>query len=465
VVDIEIHDAEVANLTIDRWVHARGESCCVVGRNGAGKQWIDQILLGQMTLPPGSIVPAERAYLVSFEAQQAVFEEELYNDDSDLTDDFDSGRRGIDFLPEECAEDTLIAQLNMTEVLHRPYREMSTGESRKILILSAFFSGYEVLICDNPFDSLDVESCRSLSEALHHIQQQGVSLILLVSNHQDIPNWVNRLAVIDAGRFEELGKPTDPESQRRVAALLKSEQIQEQDWPELPTRGRLRSELLVDIKGARVSYQGHTVLGPIDFQVAGGQHTLITGENGSGKSTLLGLITGDCPQCFSNDVTVMGYRRGLGESVWDIKRQMGIVSADLHRRYRVSVDVITAACSGYHDSIGLYAAVSEFEVVKAQRWLNLMGLADRARDRFGSLSYGEQRLVLIARALVKYPPLLILDEPTQGLDEPNRRRLLAVLDRIATLGYATIILVSHRSDEEADFFSQRVRLVKPPRTS
>lgn len=463
--DIDIQHAEIANLTIEQWRLARGESYCVVGRNGAGKQWIDQILLGQWALPEGSIVPAERAYLVSFERQQAVFEEELYNDDSDLTDDFDSGRRGIDFLPEECAEDPLIAQLNMTDLLDRPYREMSTGESRKILILSAFFSGYEVLICDNPFDSLDEESCQSLSEALHHIQQQGVSLILLVSNHQDIPTWVNRLAVIDAGRLEELGKPTDPESQQRVAAVLKSEKIHEQDWPELPSRVRLRTELLVDIKAARVSYQGQTVLGPIDFRVTAGENTLITGENGSGKSTLLGLITGDCPQCFSNDVTVMGYRRGLGESVWDIKRQLGIVSAELHRRYRVSVDVITAVCSGYHDSIGLYDAVSESQIAIAQRWLNLMGLLDRARDRFQSLSYGEQRLVLIARALVKYPPLLILDEPTQGLDEPNRCRLLAVLDRIATLGYATIILVSHRRDEEADFFNQRVRLVKPPRTS
>jgi molybdate transport system ATP-binding protein len=207
-----------------------------------------------------------------------------------------------------------------------------------------------------------------------------------------------------------------------------------------------------------VRYGGRPVIHDLSFSIAPLQHTLVTGENGAGKSTLLGLITGDCPQCFSNDVTVFGHRRGTGESVWDIKRHLGLVSNDLHRRYTVRCDVLAAVCSGFHDSIGLYDPLSDFQTRLGREWLAAVGMEAKASLPFHSLSYGEQRLVLIARAMVKSPLLLVLDEPTQGLDEVNRDRILSFLTTIETRRHSTLLFVSHRQDEHLPLFRQHLHL-------
>ena len=217
-------------------------------------------------------------------------------------------------------------------------------------------------------------------------------------------------------------------------------------------------EHLVALNDCTVSFGGKTVLDHINFTIAPLQHTLITGENGAGKSTLLGLITGDCPQCYSNDVSVLGHKRGSGESVWDIKHLMGIVSSDLHRRYRVRCNVLTVVCSGFFDSIGVYEAISEHQQTIARQWLTAAGLGDRASNGFQTLSYGEQRLVLIARALVKSPLLLVLDEPTQGLDELNRNRVLDLLRTLDARQHSTVVFVSHRADEYLPMFKQHRHL-------
>ena len=203
---------------------------------------------------------------------------------------------------------------------------------------------------------------------------------------------------------------------------------------------------------------GRSILQDLSLNIAPLQHTLVTGENGAGKSTLLGLITGDCPQCFSNDVSVFGYRRGTGESVWEIKRHLGLVSNDLHRRYTVRCDVLAAVCSGFHDSIGVYDPVSDFQVRLAREWLAAVGMEAKASLPLHSLSYGEQRLVLIARAMVKSPLLLVLDEPTQGLDEMNRGRILDFLTSIEARRHSTLLFVSHRQDEHLPLFRQHIHL-------
>jgi molybdate transport system ATP-binding protein len=192
--------------------------------------------------------------------------------------------------------------------------------------------------------------------------------------------------------------------------------------------------------------------------MAQGQHTLVTGPNGSGKSTLLQLITGDHPACYQNDLTLFGIKRGSGESIWDLKKDMGIVGSELHRNYHVPGSALSVVLSGYFDSIGVYRQASPGQTAEAMAWLERINMKEKARTSFRDLGFADQRLVLIARALIKLPRLLILDEPTQGLDESNRKAVLDFIEAIAGENICTILYVSHRADEFRDFFIQHIRM-------
>ena len=173
---------------------------------------------------------------------------------------------------------------------------------------------------------------------------------------------------------------------------------------------------------------------------------LIRGPNGSGKTTILELITGDNPQVFRNDVRLFGSRRGSGETIWELKARMGIVSYRLHLEYRFLEDLSLeeVLVSGLRDSIGLYGnPAGDGELLLARLWLSLAGFAGRGGERFGRLSYGEQRALLVARGAVKGPELLILDEPCHGLDDAHRDLVLNVLGAVAAHGRSTLLYVTH----------------------
>jgi molybdate transport system ATP-binding protein len=191
------------------------------------------------------------------------------------------------------------------------------------------------------------------------------------------------------------------------------------------------------------------VLDRINWTLYEGEHWLIRGPNGAGKTTLLELITGDNMQVFSNEIYLFGKRRGTGETLWDLRKKLGIVSHRLHLEYRMvgGVPLETVLISGFHDSIGLYEAASDAERLAARKWLRLSRLERRAGEPFSSLSYGEQRAALILRAAVKCPPILILDEPCHALDEQSRRMVLDLLETIAEQRTSTLLHVTHDPTE------------------
>jgi molybdate transport system ATP-binding protein len=228
-------------------------------------------------------------------------------------------------------------------------------------------------------------------------------------------------------------------------------------WPEPLLQAAPPDPLVVLHKG-RVSYGETIIFDNLELTINKGSHTLLTGPNGSGKSTLLNLLTGDHPQCYGNDLTLFGHKRGSGETIWELKRRIGIVSPGLHRDHRVPGSALHIVLSGFFDSIGLYEEVSATQIHHAKRWLALVNLSHHNNTAFKQLSYGEQRLVLIARALVKQPLLLILDEPTQGLDEVNRHRVMYFLEHLSSQTQTTIIMASHRLDERLPLFQNFVTL-------
>ena len=459
---LKLFNCECADLSIPQWQVNAGEGWCVFGRNGSGKQLIDQLLVGDILPRQGEIerfLDATQIALVSFERQQATYEEEWRLAATDIIPEDEWGTRVAEFLPSATLDDPLIDALNMRHRLQAFYRELSTGESRKLMVLKALLEEARLLICDNPFDSLDQGTVAALNETFSRAVAAGASVVLLLSNRTDIPDWVTQFAVVDDGLMTVFS-PGPLEQQRAALERAVSEQIILQ--PGIPEDSialeSYTAPYIAELNHCVVEYGGRRVLDDVTLQVAPLQHTLVTGENGAGKSTLLGLITGDCLQCFSNDVSVFGHRRGTGESVWEIKRHLGLVSNDLHRRYTVRCDVLSVVCSGFFDSIGVYDVASEMQIRIAKEWLDAVDMADKASAMFQSLSYGEQRLVLIARAMVKSPLLLVLDEPTQGLDEINRERILGFMSAIEARQHSTLLFVSHREDEFLPLFKQHVHL-------
>jgi len=447
-----------AQLQIDDWRIETGQCWAVVGRNGSGKQTVGQLLANSDKYSgEGELCVDGSTRILSFESQQAFYEHELKIDDTDYLDHLDPGTLvreilAVDELPE------ILSFLQLAPLLDRGYRHLSSGESRKVLLAQAVLDEPDYLILDEPYDSLDQASKEHLAEFFAHLVQHGtMQLVFLLNTWSEISNWHSHIAVIEKGRFIAQGDAATIMNDDALQALLAFDASKLPSWPEALHEEAV-PEILLKLEDGRVGYGETTIFEQVNLSVCAGDHTLITGSNGSGKSTLLNLISGDHPQCYSNKIQVLGFKRGQGESIWDVKKRLGLVSPALHRDHRVHGSALHIVVSGFFDTIGLYDEPSALQVNHAKQWLALAGLANKAQETFRQMSYGEQRLVLIARALVKQPILLLLDEPTQGLDEINRHRLLYFLDYLSFQNHSTIIMVSHREDEHLPLFKQHLNM-------
>ena len=206
-------------------------------------------------------------------------------------------------------------------------------------------------------------------------------------------------------------------------------------------------EEVVRLNKVSIRYGKRTILDELDWTVHKGEKWALTGENGSGKSTLLSLICADNPQSYACDISLFGRKRGTGESIWEIKKHIGYVSPEIHRAYLKNIPAIDIVASGLHDSVGLYVRPKPEQRSVCEQWMNIFGIGEFKDDSFLQLSSGEQRLVLLARAFVKEPDLLILDEPLHGLDTSNRKLVKEIIDTYARKEGKTMIMVSHYPEE------------------
>ncbi|MBD5778088.1 ATP-binding cassette domain-containing protein [Pelagicoccus sp. NFK12] len=465
-----IRALHTAQLNIHDWRLAPDETWCVLGNNASGKSQLAAALCGEPVAGQIEIEDApSRAAWVGFETLQSDYEQQLANDETDFLDRLDHGSTGLEILLESGASETEIREqaerFGIAPLLNRGCRLFSSGELRRVQILAHWLGKPDLLILDEPFDALDIQAYAECSTLFESLIKSGQRILLLVNRIEDVAPWSSHLAVLHNGKLAATGPRSEVLQAPALAARARSAPSAQVRLPPTLRPGATSFSPLVKLSDASINYSGVSQFERFDWTLNTGDHTLITGPNGCGKSTLLALLTGDHPQCYSNQIEIFGYRRGSGESIWDIKRHIGYVSPSLHRDYRVSCSVETTVLSGFHDSIGLYQASNAQELATARQWLSLFELSKYGQRPFRSLSYGHQRLALIARALVKQPALVILDEPTQGLDDLNRHLVLACLMKLASLRHSTLLFVSHREDEHLPLFEKRLHFEATHRES
>jgi molybdate transport system ATP-binding protein len=459
---LDMEAVDDGHLQVSRFAAREDEAWCVYGDNRSGiDRFVELFRRSDDHLLTYHRLKFSKDFgIVSFRDQQEVFEQEVRNDESDFLDRMDPGTPARNFLAHLQDNYGLVEQFNLVQVLDSGYRQLSSGESRKLLILKAITEGAAHLIIENPYDGLDSYSRVEFDRIMTLLLERGIAVLLILSSRGDIPDWCTHLAWLEKGRLAGAG--TRAEVMRDIKNGSGGD-----DWGQIlefqdNTKEKGPAEELVRLVNGRARYGERTIFSGFNFHVLQGQHTLITGPNGAGKSTLLGVITGDHQDCYTNELYLFGRRRGSGESIWQIKKEMGIVSPALHREHYIPGNSLHIVVSGFFDSIGLYRRPSDQQWALARSWLGVLGLGSLEKVPFRTLGYGEQRLLLIARALIKLPKILVLDEPTHGLDDTNRAHLLDFLEMVVDRQISTIIYVSHRGDEFRGFFRQHLSFESLP---
>ena len=439
------------------WVIEPGQHWLVTGANGSGKSALAAALAGEGERVSGtwSGVP-ERVALVSYERQAELIEAERRKDDADILDVISEGTPAGEIIDAVCRDrvlaDELTDTLGLRPLIGRAFRKLSTGETRKVMLIRALTSQPDLLVLDEPFDGLDDDSLAWLQEYLCVLATTvpTIPIVMVLNRFDEIPEFITHVAYVDDGH---LAHRVERDDEPAMADLYRLLHLQASDLvvPRADPADRLPplqpNDPLVRITDATIRYGENTVFEHLDWTIEPNQHWQVSGPNGSGKTGLLSLITGDHPQCYVNDINVFGFQRGTGESIWQIKQYIGYVSTALQWEYRVGTGLRNVIISGFFDSIGLYSKSTETQRAIADDWLELLGMSDRADQPFNDLSFGDRRLVLIARAMVKHPPLLILDEPCLGLDDMNRQLVLALIERICASDETAVLYVNHRSQD------------------
>ena len=329
---------------------------------------------------------------------------------------------------------------------------LSSGELRRYQLRKALEGSPRVLILDNPFIGLDVDARKYLAETLKELTETtDLQLIIVLSKTDDMPDVVTHVVevkgrkVMPKMRKEDWVCPTVPHqvlSQEKVQAILDLP-YDDEATAAIPTG----TQQVIDFRNVRIQYGERIILDGLNWTVMNGEHWALTGPNGSGKSTLLSLVCADNPQAYANDITLFGRRRGTGESIWDIKHHIGYVSPEMHRAFLRDYPAIEVVASGLHDAVGLYKRPRPEQIGVCEFWMDIFGVLRYKNTSMLQLSSGEQRLVLLARAFVKDPSLLILDEPLHGLDLKYRRLVKDVIETFCLRRNKTLVMVTHYQDE------------------
>ncbi len=444
----------------------KGEQWALTGPSGSGKTLLAHILLGRhfysgeidIHVRPVLIVEQQHRFRNLSNTTEMYYQQRYNSADSDQTITVEQELYEHDFTghpgeTEKPSREEWVDALHIRPLLSKPLIRLSNGENKRVQLAIALASHPGLLILDNPFLGLDSEGRQTLRQIIGSICEKGIP-ILLITSRQEIPAAITHIAVLEKGRlnrFKRAELPPEPDAAKGkkldISLLARLKKASAEDF-----------SVAVRMKQVTIRYGEATILDHIDWEVGKGDKWNLSGPNGAGKSTMLSLITADNPQAYANEIWLFDRKRGSGESIWDIKRKIGFVSPELHLYFDYRSTGFEVIASGLFDTIGLFRRLSDEQEESVLLWMQLLNIGELKTRQFSLMSAGEQRMVLLARALIKNPPLLILDEPCQGLDEDQTSSFRDLIGQVCEAFDTTLIYVSHYTHEIPSCVNRFLRL-------
>jgi molybdate transport system ATP-binding protein len=497
--NITLRIRDTRYLADTSWRIGEGENWAVLGPNGSGKSTLVRALFGRTPivkgkalyhfLPNGESLARDVFDHIGYVSPELYLKTIKREERRQVSRDFAAKEWEftpvkeivLDGLQKEGANNgrnaPLLLQVSgrvgIEHILERPISSVSSGEIARVMLARALIKSPRVLILDEPFNGLDGDASRGLSKLLDDLMGKGMTTILVTHRTKEILPRITHMLCLHKGKIlyqgkrdlaaaHPIGRAGDPEagfghgcSSGAAEACLSD--VAETAAPSFQ-RNRKAHETLIRMNDIIVRYDHMTALEGFSWTVKRGENWLISGPNGAGKTTILNLIYGDNLQAYANDVEILGRKRGSGGTLRDLRKSVGSVSPSVQARYRVSTRALNVVCSGFHDSLGLYRSCTTTQMARAEYWIRRLGAQPLVDRNFEQLSFGERQLILIARAMVEDPTLLLLDEPCDGLDEKSRETLLKVIGDIGCRGSTSLIYVTHHEDEVPRCITHRLRL-------
>lgn len=462
-----------------------GEHIAITGPNGGGKSMLVDMIIGRHPLlmqdpeydfaPSTKPLAADNIKFITFKdnygdtdgqyfLQLRWNQQEIDKETPVVGDMLEAAFKssGDDTPERRQMQHDLYEMFNISHLLDKYIILLSSGELRKFQLVRTLLASPRVLIMDNPFIGLDAETRMQLTQLLQTISsQQSLQVILLLSKTDDVPEFIThvvevcnmvcgpKITRLEWQKINDLRPVAHLDNERRNAILSIPASPNDYDAKEV-----------ISMRDVMVRYGERIILKGLNWQVMNGDRWALGGQNGAGKSTLLSLVCADNPQSYASDISLFGYKRGSGESIWDIKKHIGYVSPEMHRAYMRPLPAISIVASGLKDSIGLYTKPKPEEMDICRLWMHIFGLDGKEQTSFLKLSSGEQRLVLLARAFVKDPQLLILDEPLHGLDNDNRQKVKDVIETFCSRKNKTLVMVTHYQEELPPCITHHLKLLR-----